>query len=105
MTLLKSPFLGRPSWYVFTKDFGQLQSFSFKESTMNIRKQAPTSLSCALIAALLLLAVGGFKSAQAQTSTERERARTMLQTMKEDIKKNYYDPNFHGMALEARIGA
>ena len=70
---------------------------------MNISKQ--TSLSCALTAALLLLTVGGFKSTPAQTSTERERARTMLQTMKEDIKKYYYDPNFHDMDLEARFGA
>ena len=29
----------------------------------------------------------------------------MLQTMKEDIKKYYYDPNFHGMDLEARFSA
>jgi carboxyl-terminal processing protease len=72
---------------------------------MNIRKQAPTSLACALTAALVLLTVGGFKSTQAQSSSERERARTMLQTMKEDIKKYYYDPDFHGMDLEARFGA
>jgi C-terminal processing protease CtpA/Prc len=77
--------------------------FHLRRSTVNIRKQ--TSLSCALTAALLLLTVGGFKPTQAQSSTERDRARAMLQTMKEDIKKYYYDPNFHGMDLEARFGA
>lgn len=34
---------------------------------------------------------------------ERDRARTMLNVIKGDIKKNYYDPNFHGMDLDARF--
>jgi len=27
----------------------------------------------------------------------------MLSTIKEDLKKNYYDPTFHGMDLEALL--
>lgn len=73
---------------------------------MNILK-SPSWLCCAFVATLFLLVVGGFNSAQAQSigSSERDRARTMLQTMKEDIKKNYYDPNYHGMDLDARFKA
>lgn len=74
---------------------------------MNIRKNLPSYLCCALVAVLFSLAFGGLKSIQAQSigSSERDRARTMLQTMKQDIKKHYYDPNFHGMDLDARFKA
>src|SRR5688500_3916609 len=34
---------------------------------------------------------------------ERDRARTMLNIIKNDIKKNYYDPNFHGIDLDTRF--
>lgn len=34
---------------------------------------------------------------------ERDRARTMLETIRSDIKKNYYDPNFHGIDIDARF--
>lgn len=36
---------------------------------------------------------------------ERERGLQMLKGTKELIKENYYDPNFHGMDLEARFKA
>jgi carboxyl-terminal processing protease len=34
---------------------------------------------------------------------DRERGRMMLNVLKGDIKKNYYDPNFHGLDLDARF--
>src|ERR1044072_7445897 len=34
---------------------------------------------------------------------ERERGRAMLGKIKIDIKKRYYDPNFHGIDLEKRF--
>ena len=45
--------------------------------------------------------------ARAQTldNFERERGRAMLNTIKNEIKKNYYDPAFHGMDVEARFKA
>jgi carboxyl-terminal processing protease len=53
-----------------------------------------------------LLILGYFSPAQAQLSREdRERARIMLDSAKDDIKKNYYDPTFRGMDLEARFQA
>jgi C-terminal processing protease CtpA/Prc len=40
---------------------------------------------------------------QSPSSIDRERGRMMLSTIKEDLKKNYYDPTFHGMDLDARF--
>lgn len=39
----------------------------------------------------------------ANVGFERSRGRDMLKALKEDIKKNYYDPNFRGIDLEARF--
>lgn len=41
--------------------------------------------------------------AQVPIGFERERGRSMLRTIKEDLKKNYYDPNYHGMDIESRF--
>ena len=61
----------------------------------------------ALIAAVFALIPGSLKPAVAQSVSkmDRDRARVMLQTIKEDIKKHYYDPNFRGMDLNARFSA
>jgi C-terminal processing protease CtpA/Prc len=37
------------------------------------------------------------------SSFERERGRMILQSIKTDLKKNYYDPNFHGVDVDARF--
>lgn len=34
---------------------------------------------------------------------DRERAQEMLRRIKEELKKNYYDPKFRGMDLDARF--
>ncbi|HEV7904272.1 MAG TPA: S41 family peptidase [Pyrinomonadaceae bacterium] len=41
--------------------------------------------------------------AQQLDSFERGRAQRMLGVLKDELKKNYYDPNFHGMDVEARF--
>jgi C-terminal processing protease CtpA/Prc len=58
-------------------------------------------------AILCLLAFSALSYVQAQTlsSTDRERGRVMLNIIKEDIRKHYYDPNFHGVDLDARFRA
>jgi carboxyl-terminal processing protease len=43
--------------------------------------------------------------AQQNLNFERDRGRIMLGQIKSDIKKNYYDPAFHGMDLEVRFKA
>ena len=37
------------------------------------------------------------------TEVDRDRGHVMLQIIKEDLKKNYYDPAFHGMDVETRF--
>ncbi|MGH9880180.1 MAG: hypothetical protein ACRD6N_01995, partial [Pyrinomonadaceae bacterium] len=41
--------------------------------------------------------------AQAPSSFDIERGRIMLKVIKEDLKKNYYDPAYRGMDVEARF--
>jgi C-terminal processing protease CtpA/Prc len=46
------------------------------------------------------------RTARAQSlSLDRERSRTMLSNIKQEIKKNYYDATFHGIDLDARFKA
>jgi len=40
-------------------------------------------------------------SAQVSQSYNREMGRTILGMVQSDIKKNYYDPTFHGIDLDA----
>jgi carboxyl-terminal processing protease len=78
----------------------------FKESgvsTMNkyIRNRFIKGLAMAPALGLLVVA-----SATAQTiGFERERGRQMLNVIKADIKKNYYDPTLHGIDIDARFKA
>ncbi|MBV9210185.1 MAG: PDZ domain-containing protein [Acidobacteria bacterium] len=56
-----------------------------------------------LTAALCLLAASGWQSparAQSVSSFERERYSSVLNVIKSDIKKNYYDVNYHGINLD-----
>jgi len=58
-----------------------------------------------LITLLLTLFAGTIVSVfgQSPSGFERERGRTMLNVIKNDLKKNYYDPNFRGMDVDARF--
>src|SRR5262245_35990830 len=51
---------------------------------------------------LLFLAVLSFGQS-APSSLDRDRGRTMLNVIKNDLKKNYYDTSFHGMDVDARF--
>ena len=58
---------------------------------------APACFSLALLFVFVL-------SCHAQSlSFERDRHRQMLEMLKNDIKKNYYDTDFHGINLETRF--
>jgi C-terminal processing protease CtpA/Prc len=63
----------------------------------------------ALVFALIFCFMSGVAllPARAETigSLERERGRTMLDVLKSDIKKNYYDPSFRGVDLDAKFKA
>jgi C-terminal processing protease CtpA/Prc len=54
----------------------------------------------------VLLFSGALFSAPGQqlpSNLDRDRGHAMLRVIKDDLKKNYYDPNYHGMDLEARF--
>src|SRR5258707_4931694 len=52
--------------------------------------------------ALMTITLGAYLSALGQTlsKNDREAGRIMLHNIRDSIKKNYYDPGFHGMNLE-----
>jgi C-terminal processing protease CtpA/Prc len=51
----------------------------------------------------ILLAVVPISKAQKVQSKDRERGQIMLMRIKDQLKKNYYDPEFRGMDLDARF--
>ena len=57
------------------------------------------SIAVLLFAGALFSALGQ----QLPSSLDRDRGRAMLRIIKDDLKQNYYDPNYHGMDLEARF--
>jgi C-terminal processing protease CtpA/Prc len=72
---------------------------------MYLSQKLPNAVRvCASTWFVLLLIVLTQSPVQAQSlSQNREMGHTMLATIKNDIKKNYYDPSFHGVDLEARF--
>jgi hypothetical protein len=61
-----------------------------------------------LIRMILLPLAGLFIAASASAQTigfERDRGREMLNVIKNDIKRNYYDATFHGIDVDARFKA
>jgi C-terminal processing protease CtpA/Prc len=52
---------------------------------------------------LLLSDVAPYSSAQGLGPFDRDSARAMLDAVKDDLKKNYYDPDLRGMNLDVRI--
>ena len=57
--------------------------------------------------AMLIAIIGAFKPGYGQSinSIDRDRARGMLGVIKNDIKKNYYDPSYRGIDVDARFKA
>jgi carboxyl-terminal processing protease len=57
-----------------------------------------------IVSALVLVALlASAAPAQGLGPFDRDSAKTMLDLMKQDLKKNYYDPNYHGMDLDKRF--
>ena len=50
-----------------------------------------------------LLFIASPALSQSFSNQDRERGLTMLKTVKEDIRKNYYDPGFRGIDIDARF--
>ena len=59
---------------------------------------------CRVLAAVFALALSVVATnAQGLDRIERERAQTMLGVIKDEIKKNYYDPSFRDIDIDARF--
>src|SRR5262245_56042323 len=61
--------------------------------------------SLTLIAVLCLTVTGAFRIVRSESlsSFDKDRGRAMLSTIKDDLKKNYYDSSFRGIDLEKRF--
>jgi C-terminal processing protease CtpA/Prc len=66
-----------------------------------LRSKLPLAL---LLASLLLPHAPSSARQKKIGKSDIERGRKMLKTVKKLIEANYYDPNFHGVDLEARFG-
>jgi len=62
-------------------------------------------LAFAAVALLCLAAPPQPARAQSLSALDRDRARGMLDVIKNALKNNYYDPAYHGMDVEARFKA
>lgn len=67
-----------------------------------IRAGLPGVFSLILLMVIITVAQQSIY-AQGVNRFERESSYAMLAEVKEDVKKNYYDPNFRGMNLDARF--
>ncbi len=60
-------------------------------------------ISAFVFGLMLVALVPQTTHAQSLDRIERERALSMLNIVKGDLKSNYYDPNFRGMDVDARF--
>jgi len=63
------------------------------------------SFAIACLVFCFSLPLATVRSQEKASDLDRERGRTMLKRIKEDLKKNYYDPKFHGVDIEAAFKA
>jgi carboxyl-terminal processing protease len=70
-----------------------------------VRALSFRSLLSALFALALFGAVGVGGRAQSFSANDRENGLQMLRTIRDDLKKNYYDPAIRGIDLDARSKA
>src|ERR1051325_1217008 len=66
---------------------------------INSRKTFSVSLLLGLLTCVFVPALGQ----QAPSNFDKQRGQMMLKQIQEDVRKNYYDPEFHGMDLDARF--
>lgn len=62
-------------------------------------------ISAAIFFSLVLSAPLFSFAQQRPTSVDMDRAHVILKTIKEDLKKNYYDPKYHGIDIEEHFKA
>lgn len=78
--------------------------FRLTDNRTSARGLAPAACLCLLaLLALAAAAVPPPTGAQSLDRLERDRAEQMLGVIKDELKKNYYDPSFGGVDIEARF--
>src|SRR6185295_1191873 len=65
---------------------------------INSRKKLALGLFLILLTSMFVPVLG-----QAPSNFDKQRGQMMLKQIQEDVRKNYYDPQFHGMDLDARF--
>src|SRR2546429_938091 len=66
-------------------------------------KEFRTNFKVALIVLTLTQVQPSVRAQQPPSGFDKDRGRIMLGVIKDDLKKNYYDPNFHGIDLDSRF--
>ena len=69
---------------------------------MSVKTVTPKLLALAFVTFVVLHFVPSAR-AQKVESKDRDRAQIILSMIKDKLKKNYYDPTFHGMDVDARF--
>jgi C-terminal processing protease CtpA/Prc len=59
--------------------------------------------TCICLAGVLTVTLFSAAQAQSITKIDKDRGKMMLNVVKDEIKKNYYDKNYHGLDIEARF--
>src|SRR5258705_2290053 len=90
-----------------TRPWGHLLRWNLGSALMNRTKSAflDTRNPAVFIVfqACLLLLLASPALAQSFSNQDRERGLSMLKNVKEDIRKDYYDPGFRGIDIDARF--
>ncbi len=76
------------------------------EMVLDMRITSFRLYSCVALLTLMIFLAGDNTlsySQQPPSGFDKDRGRSMLNVIKDDLKKNYYDPNFHGMDVETRF--
>ena len=60
-------------------------------------------LAIASLAVIFSSSVSFVRAQDKVQDKDRDRGQVMLRRIKEDLKKNYYDPKYRGMDLDARL--
>src|SRR5437870_2162835 len=71
----------------------------YQQPNRTLRLFCTTTIAFVLCSLVVLTSYGQ----QPASGFDKERGRMMLGVIKDDLKKNYYDPNFHRMDVDARF--
>src|SRR5881296_408075 len=96
-----------PGTYVATRDpvtgsayVASLVVFALMPIAVGRPRRPSLPTACAALAFVVCVAVAGPALADDLSRFERERAHMMLNIIKKDLIKYYYDPDFHGLHLD-----